>query len=273
MSTVVSDMQHALEMAGGSIGFSALVLAGLMALWYSKFQNKQVVGCLFWYALTVLITIINPLYLAMIETNLPELLYGNMFLWILPTAPVVLYAGVVAASALKDKGRKILFLFGMMGILILAASTGYSGNNLQPVTNSSYIPEEELQILEMAEQYCEDNNKDRILLWGSQDVMEYARMYNGKFHTLYGKDLWLGGFDSQLHQIYEDKYYAAYLNILHAPYHLEEIEEFAVAHSCNVIILDKLQFEELGVEIPEDLGELLRLEYVGKNYLMYTSLY
>ena len=40
MVSIIGDMRRALEMAGGSVGFTAIFLAGVIGLWYGKFEKK-----------------------------------------------------------------------------------------------------------------------------------------------------------------------------------------------------------------------------------------
>ena len=88
-SMIIDDMQHSLEMAGGSVGFTALFLAGVIGLWYGKFEKKAERVFLFWYALLTLVTVINPIYIKAVRGALPELYFNNYYLWILPSVPVL----------------------------------------------------------------------------------------------------------------------------------------------------------------------------------------
>lgn len=272
MSEVIGSMQSALELAGGSPGLSAVFLASLIALWYRKFQRELPVGCLFWYGTITLSMLIIPGFLAFVGNFWPELLTDYMILWILPVVPVILIAGVNAFPFYGERKDRAFFLMAFLAILILAGATVYQRNQHNLIENREYIPDSELEMLEKAEEYREKEQQETVLLWADQEIMNYARIYSGHIYLMYGKDLWLGSMDSQMHQIYEDWQQEAYIYMENAPLYMDEIVDMAALRECDILIFSRNLFEMYDVGIPEYLGEGQYLFYqAGKEYLMYVS--
>jgi hypothetical protein len=263
-------MQNALEMAGGSVGFTALFLAGIVALWYNKYSKKQENGYLFWYALATLVIIINPLYLGFIEKFVPELMKYHMLLWVLPVVPVILYVGVSAFGLVKNQKERALLWIGMMAVLLLAGASSYNGEPKNIVQENSYIPSAEYEILLYAESFIAETGQEEMMLWGAAEVMENARRMSGRINLLYGKDLWLGNFDSQMHQIYEEWHYIAYEQMQYAPFYLAEIEEIALERGCDIVVFAKDIFLQNGAELPAALGAGFERKAETESYVMYV---
>lgn len=271
MSELINSMQSALELAGGSPGLTALFLAGLIALWNQKFRGDQQYGNLFWYGAIALFVVISPFFLMLVSEFLPELATDYMMLWILPVAPVILITGVYAFSFQRTKKERILFLAAFLAIMLLAGTTAYTRNQYKIIENAEYIPDSELEMILKVEEYRQQNGMETVLLWAPQDIMKYARVYSGNIYLLYGKDLWLGSMDSQMHQIYEEWQKEAYIYMENAPLYLEEIAEVADTRGCDVLMFSREVFDMYQTELPEYLGEG---QYVydesGRDYILYV---
>ncbi|MDE6744235.1 MAG: hypothetical protein K2J95_10200 [Lachnospiraceae bacterium] len=271
MSELINSMQSALELAGGSPGLTALFLAGLIALWNQKFRGDQQNGNLFWYGAIALFVVVSPFFLMLVSEFLPELTTDHMMLWILPVAPVILITGVNAFSFQRTKKERILFLTAFLAIMFLAGTTAYTRNQYKIIENAEYIPDSELEMILKVEEYRQQNGMETVLLWAPQDIMNYARVYSGNIYLLYGKDLWLGSMDSQMHQIYEEWQREAYIYMENAPLYLEKIAEVADTRGCDVLIFSREVFDMYETKLPEYLGEG---QYVndesGRDYILYV---
>lgn len=271
MPELINSMQSMLELAGGSSGLTALFLAGLIALWNQKFRGEQQNGYLFWYGTVTLFTVINPLFLMLVSEFLPELTTDYMMLWILPVVPVILITGVNTFPFQRTKKERILFLAAFLAVMILAGTTTYTRNHNKIIENAEYIPDSELEMILKVEEYRQQNGMETVLLWAPEDIMKYARVYSGNIYLLYGKDLWMGSMDSQMHQIYEEWQREAYIYMENAPLYLREITETASASGCDVLILSREIFDMYQTELPEYLGDG---QYVyndsGKDYIIYV---
>lgn len=271
MSELIGSMQSALELAGGSPGLTALFLAGLIALWNQKFRGDQQNGNLFWYGAIALFMVISPFFLMLVSEFLPELTTDHMMLWILPVVPVILITGVNAYSFQRTKKERILFLAAFLAIMLLAGTTAYTRNKYKIIENAEYIPDSELEMILKVEEYRQQNEMETVLLWAPQDIIQYARVYSGDIYLLYGKDLWLGSMDSQMHQIYEEWQREAYIYMENAPLYLEEIAEVADTRGCDVLIFSREVFEMYETELPEYLGEGRYVnEGSGRDYILYV---
>lgn len=271
MPELINSMQSMLELAGGSSGLTALFLAGLIALWNQKFRGEQQNGYLFWYGTITLFIVINPLFLMLVSAFLPELTTDYMMLWILPVVPVILITGVNAFPFQRTKKERLLFLAAFLAVMILAGTTAYTRNHNKIIENAEYIPDSELEMILKVEEYRQQTGMETVLLWAPEDIMKYARVYSGNIYLLYGKDLWMGSMDSQMHQIYEEWQREAYIYMENAPLYLREITETASASGCDVLILSREIFDMYQTELPEYLGDG---EYVyndsGKDYIIYV---
>lgn len=271
MSELINSMQSALELAGGSPGLTALFLAGLIALWNQKFRGDQQNGNLFWYGAIALFMVISPFFLMLVSEFLPELTTDHMMLWILPVVPVILITGVNAYSFQRTKKERILFLAAFLAIMLLAGTTAYTRNKYKIIENAEYIPDSELEMILKVEEYRQQNEMETVLLWAPQDIIQYARVYSGDIYLLYGKDLWLGSMDSQMHQIYEEWQREAYIYMENAPLYLEKIVEVADTRGCDALIFSRDIFEMYETELPEYLGEGRYVnEGSGRDYILYV---
>ncbi len=271
MPELINSMQSMLELAGGSSGLTALFLAGLIALWNQKFRGEQQNGYLFWYGTITLVIVINPLFLMLVAVFLPELTTDYMMLWILPVVPVILITGVNAFPFRWTKKERRFFFAAFFAVLVLACTTAYIRNRDKIIENAEYIPDSELEMILKVEEYRQENEMETVLLWAPQDIMKYSRVYSGNIYLLYGKDLWMGSMDSQLHQIYEEWQREAYIYMENAPLYLREIAETASARDCDALILSRKIFAMYQMELPEYLEDGRYIYHdSGENYVLYV---
>lgn len=270
MQKVIGFMQDTLEVAGGNAGYTALFLAGIVALWHGKFQNKTESGYLFWYAIVLLLLTISPVRGFLIQNFFPEMLWNTCFLWILPIAPVIMFLGVASYEKVKNVREKVLLLIGMVALLLLAGAGSYGGTEISPTENSAYIPAEEYEILSRLEYYMDTQEKETVFLWADAAVMEYAAIVPERIRMPYGKDLWLGIIDTQMHQIYNEWHYTLYEQMQNPSYYETEIVNSALAMGCDILILAKDSYAQNGEEIPGQLGESYYLYGESADYVMYV---
>ena len=271
MSEVLDRIQGTLVMASGSVGITALLIAGIVGLWCCKFENRDEAAALFWYGLITLITVINPLYTIPLGKYFPELLHRNMYLWMLPTVPIILYVGVITVVRFQERKKKILFYIGLVGVLVLAATTSYSENELKTGEGPKYMTDERMQLFLTLDEYLDAHNMQECMIWGPREIIEDARKYSGRYHTMYGKDLWNDDIDTQLYQTYESWAITAY-ELMNDPLNnKEDVISTAKVHKVDALVLRKEDFEKSQTEIEELLGDIYLLEYVGDGYVLYMK--
>ncbi len=271
MPELINSMQSMLELAGGSSGLTALFLAGLIALWNQKFRGEQQNGYLFWYGTITLVIVINPLFLMLVAVFLPELTTDYMMLWILPVVPVILITGVNAFPFRWTKKERRIVFAAFFAVPVLACTTADITNRDKSIEDAEYIPDSELEMILKVEEYRQENEMETVLLWAPQDIMKYSRVYSGNIYLLYGKDLWMGSMDSQLHQIYEEWQREAYIYMENAPLYLREIAETASARDCDALILSRKIFAMYQMELPEYLEDGRYIYHdSGENYVLYV---
>lgn len=270
MQSIIEMMQNSLSLAGGNVGVTALFIAGLIALWHVKFADNQEAGVLFWYALTTLIVIVFPLYTLGVERYIPELMWDNMYLWILPVVPVVLYAGVLASSRLRHKSKKILFGIGMIGLVFLASASSYRPDAVKFMDRHGFIPDADEAVLARIEDYRASLGKNQVLIWADDKFMINARLYSGNIHTIYGKEMWLGYEETGLNVGYEDWVYEAFRLMKQPRYNLDSIGELAKENGIDAIVIMIGLLGEDEMVYPDLIGDSYYLDYETDNYLMYV---
>jgi len=277
MQEIINGVQISFVSAGGSVGLSALFMTGLIVLWYSKFDKKSEVIGLFWYALIMLIFVINPVYIYLVEKKVPILKNDNLYLWLIPTAPVILYAGVNIIASLREQTKSVVkkaaFIIGIIGVLFLAIISSYDGFDISLTNGISYFTDEENEVFDIAEEYREKRDKKFITIIGPEKIVEDARKYSGYYETLYGKELWQGAFENEINHTYESWQYKLYENMKtpseRACY--EEIAALASVNGVDVIVLSIADFNNNDVEIPEALLDRYYLNFSNEKYLVYLK--
>lgn len=270
MQSVIDSMQTSLSLAGGSVGITALFIAGLISLWQVKFADNHEAGTLFWYAIASLVVIISPLYTWCIKKWLPDLTWSNMYLWILPVTPVVLYTGVLASSMLKNGSKKIMFAIGLIGLLFLATASSYKPGSVKFMSSEGFIADEDEEIFGIVEEYRLKHDMKQVLIWGSDMLMANARLYSGNISTIYGKEMWLGYEETGFNTAYEPWAYEAF-NLMKQPAdNLDRIGELGFENSVDVIIIDLSLIDSDDMMIPETIGDHYYLEFENHNYAIYV---
>ena len=273
MQEIINGMQRSFNLAGGSVGLSSLFMAGLIALWYSKFERKSEVTALFWYALGMLVFVINPLYILFVERKAPSLSKDNLYLWLIPTVPVILYSGVSIISLFntKNRVRRIAFIVGLLGILVLAVTTSYSGFSIRFCQNGSYFEEQEQEIFDKIDNYRMTKDMEFVTIIGPNEIVEDARKYSGYYTTLYGKDLWRGEIGTQFEHSYESWQYELYNRIQEPEKYWENIADISYRNGCEFVVFSKQRFIAGEIEIPESLTDLYVLVFDNDKYLLYEK--
>ncbi|MBR1470892.1 MAG: hypothetical protein IJ600_04535 [Lachnospiraceae bacterium] len=267
MSNMLEAIQHAFTLAGGTPGLSALFLAGLIALWYGKEGQKNDTRMLFHYALVMLLVIISPPYLYLTGRFFQGYTIDKMYLWLLPLTPVLLKVFSDATGALKKLHHRVLFVLAAAALLLLAGTTSYSAEGWKLTENSSYIPEETLSVLKRLQGIRREKGKEEILVWAPQDIMDYGRRYEGGLLFVYGRDLWLGPIDSEMHQIYDQTAHEAYAAMEDAVAHTKEIGKIAEAYQCDILVVSKERFYEEEQPWPRLYGNYVLREILEENLI------
>ncbi|MBO6298369.1 MAG: hypothetical protein J6N53_05935 [Lachnospiraceae bacterium] len=271
VQTMLDAIRNAFTLAGGTPGLSALFLAGLLALWYAKNEQKKDTELLFRYALIVLLVIISPPYLYLVGRFFTGFALDGMYLWLLPLTPVMLKVFSDAAVAARALSHRFIFGLSAAALLLLAGTSSFQPESFQRVDNAYYIPEAELHTLEYISRIRNERGQEEILIWGPERLMEYARRYDGGLILVYGRDLWEGTPDPEMHQIYEDLDYNALLAMQNETLFLDIMGESAERYGCDLLILDKGPFYEEKQPWPKRIGQYV-LQDMVENELIYTKL-
>lgn len=269
MQKILNEIQNATVSSCGSVGITALFVAGLVALWYNKFRSKGRSGFLFWYALISLIVVIGPLYSSFIDRFFADMKTDNVYMWIMPTAPVVLYAGVICATTNVAKKRKVPFYTGLIVVVILAAMTSFKAQSVKASLKTYNISGEQEDVFDYIKTVRDSKDMEHITVWGPEEIMKNARIYDAGFRTIYGADMWEGATESQVCQPYSKWQCMAYI-VMHDPAtHIPAIAELGYNNNCDIVVMDIHDFEKKDVEVEEVLYGKYILVYENKDYLVY----
>lgn len=282
---IIESMKNSFSMSGGSAGLSAIFLAGLLALWFFKYESRPEVNDLFWYALLSLIVIITPFYTWIVYRLFPKLTENNMFLWVLPVVPVTLYVAVVVLARLESKTKRVMFSLGLIGIMLLATTTSYEPNEIKLQTNNHYVDNSSLLILEGILKYADKIHKDEVVILAPDKIMTDARIYDARIHTLYARDYYEGVIDSEMHQIYEPEIDEIYGYMKAGFGEADHLAVKAEANAVDAIIIPVStlkdykgngidnsgvnDFEKGELIFPKIIGNKYKLIYSDNNYCIY----
>ena len=267
MSAVIGNMQEALEMAGGSAGFSALFMAGLLSLWYGKYEDREESGYMFWYAIIMLIIAVNPLYIMFIRKFSPSLAFNNIFLWIMPVVPVVVACGVKAVGLLKNLGKKVMFFLGLVGLLLLAGATSYSTATFELKGDSS-SDENMNNVFSFIGRYIDENGLESVVIWGENEIIQNARSVDGRILLVYGKDMWMEGCLALTGNSFGDKQINAFGLINEEIPAMADLYETAAAFPCDLVVLGTERYnnalERIEFEREQEISFLLSNRKPGR---------
>ena len=269
VQTMLGAIRNAFTLAGGTPGLSALFLAGLIALWYTKNEQKKDTELLFRYALVVLLVIISPPYLFLTGRFFTQYAVDNMYLWLLPLTPVVLKVFSDAAGVVRALRHRFIFGLSAAALLLLAGTSSFQPESWKMVENQYYIPQEVVTTLEQVSRIRKERGQEEMLIWGPKELTEYARIYDEGLLTVYGRDLWEGTPDPQMHQIYENWEYNAAMAMDNVPLFMEELGAAAEQYHCDLLILSKAPFYELQEPWPRLVGEYVLQETLD-GYIVYV---
>ncbi|MBR6157548.1 MAG: hypothetical protein IKQ27_11365 [Lachnospiraceae bacterium] len=269
VQNMLDAIRDSFTLAGGTPGLSALFLAGLLALWYTKNEQKKDTKMLFSYAMVVLLVIISPPYLYLVGRFFTGYALDSMYLWLLPLTPVMLKVFSDAAVAARALSHRFIFGLSAAALLLLAGTSSFQPESFQRVGNHYYIPDAELHTLEYLKQIREERGQEEMLIWGPEHLMEYARRYDGGLILVYGRDMWEGTPDPEMHQIYEDWEYNAALAMQNETLFLDVMGESAERYGCDLLILDKEPFFTAKQPWPKLIGQYV-LQETLENELIYV---
>lgn len=265
------------EMKAGK--YLALIIVGILFMWLlGKYKKQQSTRTLLLYGIVISILVLFPFtgfLLAKYQTQF--YVYRHLFLLLFPMVfiPWALVEafenglGLMKRNAEEgDFVKEKPWIARFIGVLIAATLLMVSGNVLTEgvetefTLNKEKVPTDVVEVLELLE-------KGDVLI-APNDVLEYARSYDGDIKLIYGRDMWQPAlraytyhtYDETTCQIYEwmqDKP-LNYFNVSKEDIQEMQIEQDRTAFgligstACNVLVLPHTVYERVWVNLgPEGM--------------------
>lgn len=257
-----------LEMGAGK--YLALVLMGIFFLWLlGRYKKNQNTRHLLLFLITITALVLIPLF------GMPLMLYQTRFYnyrhLLLLLFPMVLIPWALTEALEQGIGMMkrnaedgdlvkerpwIARLCGVAGVVIFLM---LSGNMITEGVNANFtfskdkVPAHVMEVLELVE--------DGDVLVAPNDVIEYARAYDGDLKLVYGRDMWQLALRAYTYNVYDEEIKEIYewmqnppLNYLNAsPEDLakeqKDLDKRALSlidkTSCNVLVLPHVMYERI----------------------------
>lgn len=192
--------------SGGKL--AALFLTALIYLWLSgKWKAHKT---LFFYAVSITLCCILPLTAAVLMLYQTRF-YDYVWLWsLVPVTAVTAWAAVEVIDRLMSNIHiskwKIRFPVAVMLFAILALSSG--------TVKNIFDPEKERQERQQAWEVLgvlEKPTDGEMCLWAPQEILAYAREFDGSVRLLYGRNMWDYSLGAYTYDIYPDEVRDLYL--------------------------------------------------------------
>lgn len=98
---------------------------------------------------------------------------------------------LVIGKVKKEYDRKTLaFTVGILVLMLFLSGTPVFMGENQVSVNASGVDKESMETYDLLLKDMEKRGLDKAYIWGPQEWMEKARVYNGAFYPIYGKDMW-----------------------------------------------------------------------------------
>lgn len=187
---------------------AAPFLAALIYLWLSgKWKTQKT---LFFYTASITVCCILPLTAAVLMLYQSRF-YDYVWLWsLVPVTAVIAWAAVEVIDRLRENIHtskwKRWLPAAVLLFIILALSSG-------TVTNV-FDPAKERQERQQAWEVLRSLKKLRdgeICLWAPQEILAYAREFDGSIRLLYGRNMWDYSLGAYTYDIYPDEVRELYL--------------------------------------------------------------
>lgn len=262
---------------GGKL--AALFLAALVYLWLAgKWKEHRT---LFFYTLSIALCCILPVTAAVLMLYQTRF-YNYVWLWsLVPMTAVTAWAAVEVICRLWEKlyaaRRTRWFTATALLLALLALCSGTVKNVFDPAGEQRERRQAQEMLTEMAE------FKDgEMCLWAPQEILAYAREFDGSIRLLYGRNMWDASLGAYTYDIYPDELKNLYLwmeNVDEGG--LAEVEDVDLGKlvlkgsDCVTVALDAgadhiLLPGRLEQDVAEELAETVgaELSQVGEYYLL-----
>ncbi len=195
---------------GGKL--TALLMIALLLFWFAKKELWIKYRELFSYTTLTAVCCICPLTATVLMLYQTKF-YDYQWIWsAVPITIVIALAGTLLWTELMEKcetakhreWKKIGVTMSMICILYFC---GRMGMNVWDADKEAAKLEETAKVLEII---TENGQNTNITLWAPQEIMEYARAWNGCIRMPYGRNMWDPALNAYSYETYGEKEHVLY---------------------------------------------------------------
>lgn len=281
------------EMRAGK--YLALIIVGVLFLWLmGKYKKLQGTRILLLYGISICLAVLIPVsgfVLAKYQTlffsyrHLLLLLFPMIFI---PWALVeTLENGLGHMKRNAEEGdlvREKPWITRFLGVVVAAGLLLVSGNMLTEGVDTEFtlakekVPTRVMEVLELLE-------KGDVLV-APNEVLEYARSYDGDLRLIYGRDMWQPALKAYTYHTYDEAACQIYEWMQNQPLNYfdvsdEELEKYQAqidqaafqligSTSCNTLVLPHAVYERVWTNVGLDGMSGFEMEEETSEYVVLT---
>lgn len=187
---------------------AVLFLTALIYLWLSRKWKGQ--KTLFFYAVSITLCCILPPAAAVLMLYQTRF-YDYVWLWsLVPVTAVTAWAAVEVTDRLGADLHTSKWKRSIPAAVLLFVVLAFSGGTVENVFDPAKIRQERQQTREVLRS-LEKLWDGEICLWAPQEILAYAREFDGSVRLLYGRDMWDYSLGAYTYDTYPDEVRELYL--------------------------------------------------------------
>lgn len=192
--------------------FAALLLVVLLLLWFGQKEIREKYCGLILYTTIMTIACICPVT-AIILMKYQTKFYDYQWIWNVVPVTVMIAFGVTVfwssmmekyAKTHQDRWKKIGLTFALVALICVSGSMG------KTVAGTEQNVESREATAMILEKINETGQNTDCTLWAPKEIMEYARILNGRVHLLYGRNMWDAALNAYSYDVYSQEQVALY---------------------------------------------------------------
>lgn len=197
---MIDILQEILQVYREYIGTGMLGALFFAAVFYLGFEEKVPERKLVLVIVPVILTglFVCPVFAWFVNKYLEEEIYYR-FLWLLPVAAVISYAGVRLVLRVSGAGRIWAFL-GVCGIIMVCGDYVYDNPYFQRAENLYHVPQ---TVAEICDEIIVEGREVRAVFPG--EMVQYVRQYTPFVCMPYGREMIVERWRiaSEMYEVYE----------------------------------------------------------------------
>lgn len=190
----------------------ALLLVALLLLWFGQKEIREKYKGLVWYTTIMTIVCICPVT-AMVLMKYQTKFYDYQWIWnTVPVTIMIAFTVTVLWSSMMEKYEKTgRHMWKKIGItFLLVALICVSGGMKKPVAGIEPDVDSREATTMILKKISETGQNTDCILWAPKEIMEYARILDGRVRLLYGRNMWDTALNAYSYDGYGQEHVALY---------------------------------------------------------------